>query len=72
MRLESILSVGDFMLQQIKLNLRWLVRGERGMALLFVVVLLVSVITLYFSYGMIYHLDTKAEAVEGISHAIYV
>ncbi len=55
------------MLQQIKLNFRRLIRGERAMALLFVVVQLVSVIAIYFSYGIINHFNTKADATEGIT-----
>ena len=55
------------MLQQIKLNFRRLIRGERAMSLLFVVVQLLSIMTIYFSYGIINHFNTKADATEGIT-----
>ena len=55
------------MLQQIKLNFRRLIRGEMAMSLLFVVVQLLSIMTIYFSYGIINHFNTKADATEGIT-----
>lgn len=55
------------MLQQIKLNLKRLIKGERAIALLFLLVQLMSVITIFFSYGIINHFNTKVNEVEGIS-----
>ena len=55
------------MLQQIRLNFKRLIRKERAMTLLFVVVQLLSVVTIFFSYGIINHFDTKTETSEGIT-----
>ena len=55
------------MLQQIKLNFKILICKERAMSLLFVVVQLLSIMTIYFSYGIINHFNTKADATEGIT-----
>lgn len=58
------------MLRQVKLNIRGLVQRERGMALLFVVVQIVSVIAIFFSYGVINHFNTKTESAEGTSLSV--